>query len=132
MLLEPEIKIPLSEALVTVIFSRVLPLPEIVIPLPELPLVCEKSIVALFLPTILTPAGRETAPDLTVPSITIVCPDLAFLTASASEVPPFLTVISPVTVEPELPEELLPELPEEPLPELPELFPEPLESTCIL
>lgn len=53
--------------------ESVLPLPDNVIPLPELPLVCEKSIVALFFPARLTPAGSETAPDLTVPSITTVC-----------------------------------------------------------
>ena len=64
---------------------------ESVLPLPELPLVCEKSIVALFFPARLTPAGSETAPDLTVPSITTVCPDLAFLSASAKDIPPALT-----------------------------------------
>ena len=71
--------------------ESVLPLPDIVIPLPELPLVCEKSIVALFFPVRLTPAGSETAPDLTVPSITTVCHDLAFLSASAKDIPPALT-----------------------------------------
>ena len=95
------------------IFSTVLPFPEIVIPLPELPEVCEKSIVALFFPEILTPAGNDTAPDFTVPSITIVVPDDAFLTASESDVPPFFTIISFPPEEP-LPDELPPE---EPLPE---------------
>ena len=71
--------------------ESVLPLPDNVIPLPELPLVCEKSIVALFFPARLTPAGSETDPDLTVPSITTVCPDLAFLSASAKDIPPALT-----------------------------------------
>ena len=70
-----------------------LPSPEIVIPLPELPVVCEKSIIALFLPEILTPAGKLTAPDLTVPSITIVSPDFALFIALSRDVPPFFTRI---------------------------------------
>jgi len=40
-----------------------------------------------------TPAGSVTAPDVTVPSTTIVVPDLALLIADASDVPPDLTVI---------------------------------------
>ena len=110
------------------IFCIVLPLPLTVRPLPELPDVCEKSIVALFLPVILTPDGNETAPDLTVPSITIVVPEDAFLIASASDVPPFFTTIS--LSDEVLPDELLPDelLPDELLPD--ELLP--LLSTCIL
>ncbi len=84
---------PLSDAFFTVIFCIILPLPLIVIPLPELPVVCEKSMVALFLPEICTPAGSTILSDLIVPSMTIVVPLLALFTASASVVPPFLTVI---------------------------------------
>ena len=113
-LLFPSMKIPLSAAFFTVKFERVLPDPLIVIPLPELPLVDEKSIVALFLPVILTPLLSLTAPLFTVPSMMIVVPLLALLIASARLVPPFLTVmVLPVVWLPELlPEpELLP-LPE--------------------
>ena len=96
------------------IFCRVLPSPLIVMPLPELPDVCEKSIVALFLPEILTPAGSTILSDFTVPSMTIVVPLFALLTASASVVPPFLTVIvfpdGVVVPDDELPEEVLQEI----------------------
>ena len=85
----PSIKIPLSAAFLTVKFERLLPLPEMVIPLPELPLVDEKSIVALFLPVMCTPEGSFTEPLFTVPSITIVVPLLALLIAEEREVPPF-------------------------------------------
>ena len=101
-LLLPSIKIPLSDAFLTVKFESVLPLPEIVIPRPELPLVDEKSIVALFLPEIFTPLLSLTAPLLTVPSITIVVPLEALLIADDSDVPPFLTVIVLPLVLPEL------------------------------
>ena len=113
-------KIPLSAAFLTVISEMVLPEPEMVIPRPELPLVEEKSIVALFLPAMLTPLLRLTEPLFIVPSMIIVVPFEALLMASLRLVPPFLTVI----VLPEVDELPLPEpLPEplsEPLPELPE------------
>ena len=91
-----------------------------VIPFPELPDVDEKSIVALFLPEIFTPAGREILPDFTVPLITIVVPFEALLTAASRVVPPFFTsIVFPEVDELELPEPELdePEL-DEPLLEL--------------
>ena len=68
-----------------------LPLPAKERPLPLLPEVDEKSITALLIPEIFTPAGTLTEPDLTVPFITIVVPDLALLIAAERVVPPSLT-----------------------------------------
>ena len=87
-------------------FSIVLPLPDIVIPFPELPDVEEKSIVALFLPEIFTPEGSDIFPDFTVPLIMIVVPFEALFTADSSVVPPFFTSIVLPEVELDEPDEL--------------------------
>ena len=56
--------------------------------------------VALFLPEILTPAGTLTAPDFTVPLITIVVPFAALLIAVERDVPLADTsIVLPVVVE---------------------------------
>ena len=109
----------MSDAFLTVKYSTVEPEPLKVKPLPFEPDVEEKSIVPLLVPLILTPEGTFTAPDLTVPSIMIVVPDLAFEIAVDKEVPPFFTVI--VFPEVEL-EELLEE--DDELDELEELLDE--------
>ena len=126
---------PLSEAFFTVTSETVLPLPSNVSPLPLLPDVDAKSIVALFFPDIFTPDGTFIASDFIVPLITIVVPDFALLIAAERVVPPFFTSKEFVVfdVEPALSDEL-PELLElllELLPVLLELLPVLLELPAL-